>query len=1050
LRQLILFFSLIMSIFQSFSQGEANIWYIQGSNGIDFNSGAPLIRSGFVPCASDRGGQSISDKNGHLLFYTDSYTIYDRNSQRMPNGSGILGGGWQMIVVQEPGSSSIYYLFYIQIDRSGISNGNILYYSTIDMSLHGGMGDVTSSKNIILISGVNQRLGTTIHRNGSDIWVNGHGYQGNTFYSFLLSGTGVSVTPVINNIGHYYDSVWIATPGQVRSSPNGNILVMANPVDTSQADGSTTSSIEFFSFDNSTAQMNNPIFIRGFYNAAAYGLTGVEFSPNGHFVYACNSSVDSISYYQYSVCNFSQQAVATSQTQLASIYSRTFNVYDLQLAPDNKIYSINYPLSTLNVIEKPDFSGLACTFTQNAFSTGNFNGFTLPYFSNAIIHALSKGRFSAINTCIGQPTLFGLNETVDSVKWNFGEISSGLADSSTSLNPSHTYQIPGTYTINAILFTSCSSDTLSKNITILSPGAQFLGPDTILCANQVLTLYANIPGSSFSWQDNSTSNSFTVNSSGKYWVTVGQSGCILSDTIMVTYQAIPTIFLGNDTTLCIGSSVILDAQGSGINYLWDNGSMSQKRIVDSTGAYWVTVSSNGCSASDTIVCKFVPGPSVSLGDDTTLCQDQTLILNSGNHLDNTTYLWNSNSTEDSLVVSQPGLYWVKATRSGCSTIDTVDVAYHPKPNLFLGNDTAICTGASLLLQAGQEAGDQYLWQDGSNAPDYDVTLPGNYSLKVSNQFNCSSIDSIHISFKPIPIFRIGKDTSLCEGQTLLLQVPLNNLTYLWSTGNTSYSLPVNASGLYWLKESDSGCAKTDSITVNFKPSPTIHLGNDTTLCIGNSITLTALNNNATYLWQDGSDQPTFIVNQAGIYNVRIDIDGCDTTGTIAVAYSSKPAINWGPRDTSICNSEELLLNAYNPQSTYEWQDGSMQSEFRVTKEGQYTVQVQNICGVASDTISVKYASCSCRFSIPNAFTPNNDGKNDVFRPNYSCLFSDYELQIFNRWGQMIFVSQNAGQGWDGTFERRMQPVGTYVWMISYMDTLAGKMIKKTGTITLIR
>ena len=97
-----------------------------------------------------------------------------------------------------------------------------------------------------------------------------------------------------------------------------------------------------------------------------------------------------------------------------------------------------------------------------------------------------------------------------------------------------------------------------------------------------------------------------------------------------------------------------------------------------------------------------------------------------------------------------------------------------------------------------------------------------------------------------------------------------------------------------------------------------------------------------------------------------------------------------------------------------------------------------------------YENCACRFSIPNALTPNNDRLNDVFIPKNQCLFSNYELKIFNRWGQLIFSSRNSSIGWDGSFESQQQPAGTYVWMLSYKDNLTGKFIQKNGTVILIR
>lgn len=1034
---------------EGFSQGEADIWYLNGSNGIDFGSGTPRIKPGFRPAATDRGNQSIADQNGHLLFYTDGYTVYDRNNQPMPNGLGMLGGGYQILAVPQPGNTSLYYLFYIKPIISPTYQGHKFYYSIIDMSLHSGLGDVTNSKNILLRDSVTQKLGSAIHRNGSDIWIITHSFLGNTFYSYLLNNTGINNTPVTNVIGHDYEPPNAIQVGQIRNSPNGDKLVMANATD-SVVNNKTTSSIEFFSFDNATAQMSNPIFMRGFSNGGGdYGLTGVEFSPNGRLVYAVSSGIDSATYYQFNVCDFTEQAVINSMIPINSAATlRQYNSYDLQLAPDGKIYSINYPLSILSAIPNPDIAGLGCGFTFNGFNTGNFNGFTLPYFSNAVIHSISKGRFNITNTCFGSSTNFSLNETVDSVKWNFGEISSGANDSSKLPAPSHTYLSTGSFTVTAIVYSSCYTDTLTKNLTIVAQGSKILINDTSLCNGDQLTLYTNIPGASLTWQDGSTNDSYTISNSGKYWVDADLLGCKISDTVNVTFNPIPTVFLGNDTTLCKGNTLVLSALNPGALYLWDDNSLQQTRSINGTGKYWVQVKLNGCSSSDTIVCNFVPAPAINLGNDTSLCAGQNLVLRPGSFA-NTTYLWNNNSTKDSLIVNQNGAYWVIASTNGCTAKDTINVVFNPLPTIHLGNDTAICEKSSLILGSPPTPGYNYLWQDGYTNSEYTVNTQGKFTLHITNQFNCSASDSINVLVKPLPFFSLGDDTVLCAGRSITLKTTITNATYSWSTSNTTNSLTVQTPGLYWLKVNKDGCVSSDTIAIDFKPAPSINLGNDTALCTGQTLLLNASNNNATYLWQDASTQPTYTVSKTGVYSVKVDIDGCDTSGTVSVHYLSKPIIELG-NDTTLCIGEKITLNANSPLAEFEWQDGSNLSEYTVTQAGLYSVKVENSCGIATDSIKIDFQNCSCKFFVPNAFTPGKDGKNDLFRPKYQCLFSNYAMKIFNRWGQLIFASQKINDGWDGSFHGQLQPSGGYVWIITYKDELTGKPMSKSGTLILIR
>ena len=390
--------------------------------------------------------------------------------------------------------------------------------------------------------------------------------------------------------------------------------------------------------------------------------------------------------------------------------------------------------------------------------------------------------------------------------------------------------------------------------------------------------------------------------------------------------------------------------------------------------------------------------------------------------------------------------------NGCTVNDTVYLNAIPTPVVFLGNDTTLCTNETLVLHAPQAAGNQYLWQDNSTTNNFTVTKPGIYSVKVINQYNCSATSVINVHYNGVSTFSLGADTIICNGKSILLQpsVVLLQANYLWNTGATSFSINTNVAGLYWLQVSNGGCIKRDSIIIHLKSNPVINLGNDTTLCSGQTLLLDATNANATYTWQDGSTQPTFLINNSGVFSVDVSsANGCDTSGNISVNYITKPVINIG-KDTSICITQNLLLDASFPQSTYSWQDGSTKPQFAVTQAGAYFVDVTNICGDTKDSINVVYENCACKFFMPSAFSPNKDGRNDIFLPKYQCLFSNYELKIFNRWGQLVFNSTNASNGWDGYFNNLQQPTGSYVWQLNYKDIITGKQMYKTGTVVLIR
>jgi gliding motility-associated-like protein len=398
-----------------------------------------------------------------------------------------------------------------------------------------------------------------------------------------------------------------------------------------------------------------------------------------------------------------------------------------------------------------------------------------------------------------------------------------------------------------------------------------------------------------------------------------------------------------------------------------------------------------------------------------------------------------------------GEYYIQVRdANGLTVSDSVHLSALPTPIASLGNDTVLCTGSTLFLSVPQQPGYTYLWSDGSTGFSYNVTKAGVYSLKVTNQFGCYVSTSINVLFKATAIFSLGNDTTLCNGQVLQLQPsPMLPGSYLWSNGSTKQSLNIHTPGVYRLNISDSGCVKRDSIHVSYKPNPQISMGSDTALCSGQTLLLDVTNNGSVYSWQDGSTSPTFMVSSAGTYSVKVSNSGCDTIVQILVSYITKPLLD-RIKDTTICFNQQLILNAEYPFSTYLWQDGSVQPQLTVIKAGTYVVLVTDQCGTTKDSATVSFENCACQFFIPNAFTPNGDGRNDVFLPKYQCLLGNYKLMVYNRLGQLVFVSGNAALGWDGSYGNQPQPTDTYVWELDYTDNFTGKNMRKSGTVVLIR
>ena len=163
-------------------------------------------------------------------------------------------------------------------------------------------------------------------------------------------------------------------------------------------------------------------------------------------------------------------------------------------------------------------------------------------------------------------------------------------------------------------------------------------------------------------------------------------------------------------------------------------------------------------------------------------------------------------------------------------------------------------------------------------------------------------------------------------------------------------------------------------------------------------------------------------------------------------------------DTTLCLGQSLTLNPNMPNAIYTWQDGSTDSIYKVTHTGTYWVSAYfadyNI--TTTDTIKITYINCDTvqpiipDIYIPNSFTPNGDGKNDMFNIKTVYEFSDYKLVIYNRWGELLFDSDDKNKGWDGTFKGKPVPLGVYVYQLTAIIKDTGEQRKITGRVTVVR
>ncbi len=586
-----------------------------------------------------------------------------------------------------------------------------------------------------------------------------------------------------------------------------------------------------------------------------------------------------------------------------------------------------------------------------------------------------------------------------------------LVDTLANLNP-------GRYSLQIQLNVNCGGAIKYDSFTVICNNLT-VSADTTICTggNARITATGLPPGGSYLWSPGgATTSSITVSPATSTTYTViytPPSGSPVSDSVRVTVVSTATVVVA-DTAVCSGQSVRLTATPSvgGGTYLWSPGGATTQTISVSpltTSTYTVTYSAGSCGvAVDSGKVSVTPRPDVVVSD-TIVCAGQSATLTATPSIGGGTYVWSPGGATTASITEAPAgasTYTVIYTIPGCIP-DTASgtIGIITSPVVSLRPDTTICPGTNAILFASVSAtGGSYQWSPGGSTTPNITVSPASattYTVAYSLQ-GCASVSATEtINIYPSVSVSITPRDPECYGVSDGIIVssiqPPGSYQYLWNNGAITANDSSLTAGIYRLTVTDAhGCNWTDSAVIHSPPPATLDiLPSDTTVLQGNSVQLISA---------FGGYPGSSIVSYTWTPSVGLSCGDC-----------AAPLATTGPNSDSI--------NIYT-----------------------LTVIYNNGCIVqAVDTLRMEYLAVA---AIPNAFTPNGDGKNDTYRILAKGVI-DFKLSIYNRWGQLIFVSTDINIGWDGTYKGLPQPDGEYSYFfnIGYQN---GKKENHSGAITLLR
>lgn len=988
---------LLLKAASLFGQGETNIWYFGVNAGVDFNSGAPvpLLDGALV---TGEGCATICDSEGNLLFYTDGIRAFNRLHQQMPNGFGMTGdpsSAQSALIVPKPGSDDIYYLFTVagQGDPAGFG------YSVVDMTLDGGLGDViAATKNTQLFTPSCEKVAAVKHANGLYMWVISHAMYSNRYYAYLLDCNGLR-PPVLSDVGQVEG--WPGW-GYLTASPDGTKLASAmrapgfEVLDFDPATGVVSNPLLLsspgeaygvsFSPDNNllyglrivggqlyqwNLQAGTPAAVVG--SIQTIGIAGG--AGGGYRGGAIQQAVDGKLY----IPHYNEAFLSVINNPNAIGVACGFQNFAVDLLGRGARLGLPpFVQGFLDTAEVIQFSaacyGATTTFDIDGDATyldsvrwdfgdpasGPLNTSNLLSPSHSYpasgVYTVTLIRYI---DCISDTTIQDIDITAPPVT----NVDTAICANGTYTLPSGlVVTVAGTYTDTIPTPIGCDSIVVT-NLTVNPMPDLMVIPDTAICVGDPLQLLA-IGADNYLWSPaTDLSNAaiadpqFTGTATATYSLTGSTTeGCEVTLQTTVTVHQLPNVGAGTDATICVGDPHQMAATGA-TDYVWAPATgLSDATIANpqftgtATTAYTVTgTDGNGCvnTAQKTVTVN--PLPTVDAGADVSICIGSSTQF-SATGADS--YQWSPATGLDNAALANPTFsgtvtqtFTVTGTdANGCQNTDDVTVTVVELPLVSAGNDTAICIGETLPLNATGAV--SYVWNpanDLSNpniaSPVFSGTQTATYTVTGTDAAGCVNTADITVTVNPLPIIDAGDDVEICAGQTVQLQAS-GAQAYSWSpTGglnNPGIASPVfngTSTTTFTVTGTDAnGCSDTDDATITVHPLPVAVIDPIADVCLDfptlfshsstGGITDIEWVPEAGTVTADDSFEHTYTA--AGTFTVTLtvtDINGCIDRDSAEAVVLPLPAPDMNIQDgADFCENEAVQFNALNAagMAQYSW------------------------------------------------------------------------------------------------------------------------------------